>query len=172
MSRLPDRVGGWQLTRLQVPTVFALAAGKALQAAETLRPDAVLCVGQAGGRAGVTPEMLAVNRRKASIPDDAGNRPEDEPVDPEGPAAYFTTVPARKMTEAIQEAGIPAFLSFSAGTFVCNDLLYTLLRRFDGTETRVGFIHVPFLPEQAKNGQPALPPEKMILALQRAVEAL
>lgn len=172
VSRLPDRAGGWQLTRLRVPTVFGLAGEKALEAAEALRPDAVLCVGQAGGRAGVTPEVVAINLREAAIPDNAGNRPVNEPVMAGGPAAYFATVPVREMVRAIREADIPASLSLSAGAFVCNDLLYTLLEHFDGSETRVGFIHVPFLPEQAKNGQPSLAIEKITLALQRAIEVL
>ena len=172
VSRLPDRVGDWQLTRLRGPTVFGLAGEKALEAAETLRPDAVLCVGQAGGRAGVTPEAVAVNLREAAIPDNAGSRPVNEPVMAGGPAAYFATVPVREMVRAIREADIPASLSLSAGAFVCNDLLYTLLEHFDGSDTRVGFIHVPFLPEQAKNGQPSLTIEKITLALQRAIEVL
>ena len=172
VRQLPDCIGDWRLTRLRVPVVFGQAAETVLRAAEETRPDAVLCVGQAGGRVGVTPEAVAINLREASIPDNAGRRPANEPVRPDGPAAYFTTVPAREMVRAVREADIPASLSLSAGAFVCNDLLYMLLDHYDGTDTRVGFIHVPFLPEQAKEGQPALPIEKMILALQRAIETL
>lgn len=169
---LPDRIGGWELTKLEVPTVFGLAADTVLQAAEDLVPDAILCVGQAGGRAAITPEMVAINLRDASIPDNAGNRPVNVPVAEDGPAAYFTTLPVHAMTAAIRDAGIPGALSYSAGVFVCNDLLYTLLHRYHDTAVRVGFIHIPYLPEQARAGVPSLPLEKAVRGLTAAIEVL
>lgn len=172
VARLPERIGPWSLTRLRVPTVFGLAAETVLRAAETVRPDAILCVGQAGGRDAVTPEVVGINLRDARIPDNAGNQPADEPVDPDGPAAYFTTLPARAMAEAVRAAGLPCRLSYSAGTFVCNDLLYALLRRYDGTDVRVGFVHVPFLPEQAKEKAPAMSLSDMVRALTVLIGAI
>ena len=169
---LPEEIGGWRLRKLRIPTVFGQAAERVLEAAEETGPDAILCVGQAGGRAGVTPEVIAINLREASIPDNAGNRPENVPIAEKGPAAYFSTVPVREMVRRIREAGIPASLSFSAGAFVCNDVLYTLLHLFHGTETRVGFIHVPFLPEQATESQPCMALEQMTQALILAVQAM
>ena len=94
------------------------------------------------------------------------------PVIPDAPAAYFSTLPVREMVSAITAAEIPAALSYSAGAFVCNDVLYTLLHKFDGTETKVGFIHVPYLPEQAKNGEFAMPLEKIKDGLCAAIRAL
>ena len=172
VCRLPDEVGLWRLTKLQIPTVFGLAAQRVLETACRIKPDAILCVGQAGGRNALTPEVVAINLREASIPDNAGNQPANLPVDGEGPCAYFATVPVREMVAAIQSAGYPAALSYSAGAFVCNDLLYTLLHRFNGTGTQAGFIHVPFLPEQAKENQPSMPLDDMIGALTAAIGAM
>ena len=166
---LPDSIGGWTLDKLLVPTVFGLAAQRVLSRAEETRPDAILSVGQAGGRGAVTPEVVAINLREASIPDNAGQQPVQEPVVPGGPAAYFATLPVRDMAEAIRQAGLPGKLSYSAGAYVCNDLMYSLLQRYDGTAVRTGFIHVPFLPEQ---GEPSLPLSDIVRALTAAIGCL
>ena len=166
---LPEALGDYRLTKLQIPTVFGRAAGTVLEAARTLLPDVILCIGQAGGRSSVTPEVVGINLREARIPDNAGNQPENVPVVPGAPAAYFSTVPVRAMVGAIRDAGLPAALSYSAGTFVCNDVLFSLLHAFDGTQTKVGFIHVPFLPEQAKENAPALPLADIVRALTAAI---
>lgn len=169
---LPHRVGDYEITKLQIPTVFGLAARTVLTAAQELQPDVILCVGQAGGRKSITPEVVAINLREASIADNAGNQPVNVPVVAQGPAAYFATVPVRDMVKAMEQAGFPAALSYSAGTFVCNDVLYTLLHHYDGSPVRVGFIHVPFLPEQAKEGVPSMPLEQIAQALEAAIGAL
>lgn len=168
VKQLPDRVGAFDLYKLEIPTVFGMAAEKVLEAAESIRPDVILCVGQAGGRAAVTPERIAVNIRDAKIPDNAGNCPVGEFVDPDGPAAMFATVPVMKMAEAICAAGLSGAVSNSAGAFVCNDTLYLLLRHYEGTAVRVGFVHVPYLPEQ---GNPSLPLTDTTRALAAAIEA-
>ena len=123
VSRLPARVGDCVVHALQVPTVFGLAAQRVIEEAQALHPDIILCVGQAGGRAAVTPEMVAINLRYAAIPDNAGLQPQDIPCAEDGPAAYFATVPVREMARAIAQAGLPGSVSYTAGTFVCNDLL-------------------------------------------------
>ena len=167
VKQLPDRVGEYELYKLEIPTFFGIAAEKVLEAAEGIRPDVILCIGQAGGRASVTPERIAVNIRDAKIPDNAGNCPVGEFVDSNGPAAMFATVPAMKMAEAICAAGLPGAVSNSAGAFVCNDTLYLLLRHYEGTAVKVGFIHVPYLPEQ---GSPSLPLADTVRALVAAIE--
>ncbi len=169
---LPDRIGGWALTKLEIPTVFGSAAETVLRAADALHPDAILCVGQAGGRRAITPEVVAINLRDATIPDNCGYQPKNTPVAEGAPAAYFSTLPVREMAAAIQAAGIPGALSYSAGVFVCNDLLYTLLHRYDGTAVRVGFIHVPYLPEQAKEGVPSLPLADTVAGLTAAIRGM
>lgn len=172
VSRLPARVGECEVHAVQVPTVFGLAAQRAVEEAQAVQPDIILCVGQAGGRAAVTPEMVAINLRYAAIPDNAGLQPQDIPCAEDGPAAYFATVPVREMARAIVQAGLPGSVSYSAGTFVCNDLLYTLLHHYRDTDVRAGFIHVPFLPEQARDGQPAMALDDIVRALCAAIEML
>lgn len=169
VKALPDRVRDWQLKKLCIPVEYGRAAEIACRAAEETGAQVILCIGQAGGRAAVTPEVIGINLREASIPDNAGVPAQGVPIDETGPDAYFSTVPVRDMVRAIQEAGIPGNLSYSAGAYVCNDVLYTLLHRMKGTGIRVGFIHVPYLPQQ---GSPNLPLEAITSALEAAVAAL
>lgn len=166
---LPEIIGEYMLCKLEIPTVFGLAAQRVMEKAEELKPQVILCVGQAGGRSAVTPERIGVNIRDARIPDNGGNQPRGKFCVPEGPAAYFATVPVMAMEEAIRAAGLPATVSNSAGAFVCNDVLYTLLHRYAGTDVKVGFIHVPYLPEQ---GTPNLPLADTVKALMAAIEAI
>lgn len=168
VKRLPDAVGEYELYKLQIPTVFGIAAQKVMDKAAEIKPDLILCIGQAGGRAAVTPERIAVNIRDARIPDNAGNQPQGESVEPNGPAAYFSTVPVKEMVKNICALQFPAAVSNSAGAFVCNDTLYTLLHHFNGSNTQVGFIHIPYLPQQ---GAPSLPLEDTVKALIAAINA-
>ncbi len=168
VEQLPDRVGDFALCKLNIPTVFGESFRMVLEKAAELQPDVILCIGQAGGRDAVTPERIAVNIRDARIPDNGGNQPRGEFVAPEGPAAYFSTVPVEKMAQAIRNVQIPATVSNSAGAFVCNDTLYGLLHHYDGTPVKVGFIHVPYIPEQ---GTPNLPLETTVRALEAAILA-
>ncbi|MBE5779407.1 MAG: pyroglutamyl-peptidase I [Clostridiales bacterium] len=169
---LEDRIGEYTLTKLQLPTVFGKAASLLLQTAQALGPDVILSIGQAGGRKGITPEVIGINLREARIADNEGNQPENLPVVSGGPAAYFATVPVREMIAAMTAGGVPCSLSTTAGTFVCNDVLYSVLHHFEGTETRAGFIHVPFLPEQARDNAPSLPLAEIVRGLTLAVSAL
>ncbi len=167
-----DSIGDYEITKLQVPTVFGKAGQTVSAKADEIGADVVLSIGQAGGRAEVTPEMIGINLRYGRIPDNEGNVPLDEPVVEKGPAGIFATLPARKMAEAIKDAGLPGKLSLSAGAFVCNDLLYSMLYYFHGTKTRVGFIHVPYLPVQAPDGVPSLELEKIAAAIEAAIGAI
>lgn len=137
LSLLPERTDGLLLEKRVLPTAFGESWETLSRAAEEVRPDAVLCLGEAGGRREVTVERVAVNLMDARIPDNAGARPRDKSIDPYGPAAYFSTMPTREMAEAADAA-----LSYTAGTFVCNCIFYLSLRRFD---VPCGFIHVPTL---------------------------
>ena len=143
VDALPNRIGAWTLHKRLLPVEFDRAAALAKASAAECGADAILSVGLAAGRTAVTPEAIGVNVRDASVPDNAGRRPEGEPIDPNGPAAYFSTLPVREMMRAIASAGVPAKLSYTAGTYVCNDLLYTLLHCFSGTSVRVAFVHIP-----------------------------
>ena len=165
---LPEKIGEYEVCKIEIPTIFGKAAETVIEKALEVEPDLILCIGQAGGRAAVTPERIAVNIRDAKIPDNAGNLPTDTFVAKEGPAAYFSTVPVKSMADAICSADIPGAVSNSAGAFVCNDTLYLLLRHYEGTPVKVGFIHVPYLPEQ---GSPSLPLADTVRALTAAIEA-
>ena len=145
LEALPPRIGGAKLEKLVLPTVFGLSARQAQEEAEQLRPDAVVCLGQAAGRKAVTPERAALNLMDAARPDNAGNLPAEEPVVPGGPAAYFSTLPVKALAAAVREAGVPAAVSNSAGTFVCNSLMYSMLHYAASRRPGLpcGFIHVP-----------------------------
>lgn len=181
---LPEKILEYELTKMLIPVVFGEAAEMVIAEAEKIRADVVLCIGQAGGRAEICPELVGINLKNATIPDNAGNQPGDEPIAEGGDAAYFSTLPVRKIADAISAAGIPARLSYSAGAYVCNELLYSLLRHFDGGQnagkngredrqnagentrkTRVGFIHVPYIPEQGKTPSMSLDDIKTALTI-------
>ena len=169
VKELPERLENVQITKLQIPTVFEEAAACVIRAAQELQPQVILCIGQAGGRDAVTPERIGINLRDASICDNAGNCPQGVKIDPEGPDGLFSTLPVAEMAEAIRSAGLPARVSNTAGTFVCNDVLYSLLRYYQGTSVRVGFIHVPWGYGQ---GTPFLAMENTFKALCMAISVL
>ena len=168
VSRLPNQINGYALTKLLISVVFGVAAENVLRAAEELHPDVILCIGQAGGRGAITPELVAINLRYAKIPDNEGFEPKDEPIIAGGTCAYFSTLPVRQMAEAVNNAGVASQVSYSAGAYVCNDLLYTLLAHFEGSQTRVGFIHIPYCKEQSK--EPAMEISEMVKGLTVAIE--
>lgn len=172
VRQLPDRIGDYDLHKLQIPTVFGDGAGLVLKEAEKVRPDVILSIGQAGSRPAITPELVALNLREARIPDNSGAQPVNTPIVPGGPAAWFATAPVRAMSAAIREAGIPGELSCHAGTFVCNDVFYTLSHRFRDSQTLVGFIHIPVLPVQAGDKRPGMPLEQVLAGLTAAIRAL
>ncbi len=172
VQALPCQIGAFQVQKLQVPTVYGGAAELVLEQAALEAPDVILCVGQAAGRSAVTPEQIGINLRLARIPDNAGQQPQNEPVVPGGADGLFSTLPVQAMADAIQRAGLPGAVSYSAGTFVCNDLLYTLLAHYQGSQVRVGFIHVPLLPQQATAGQFSMPLADIARALEAAISVI
>lgn len=174
---LPDTIAGAHIIKQEVPTQF-LRAGTVLETTicEQL-PDVVLCIGQAGGRAAITPEKVAINLMDGNIPDNAGYQPVDTPIREDGETAYFTTLPVKAMVQKMRAAGIPAALSYTAGTYVCNYLMYTLLYLIDKKypNMRGGFIHVPYAMEQAVNkplGTPSMDLRQIAHGLEKAVEAI
>ena len=168
--RLPEEIGGYHLSKMQIPVVFGEAADTVIKVADILHPHVILCIGQAGGRSMMTPEMVGINLRHGRIPDNQGNQPQDQPCVAGGENAYFTTLPVRRMADAINAAGVPSQVSYSAGAYVCNDLLYTLLSHYKESDTRVGFLHLPYSTEQNKT--PSMELDQMIKGLTAAIEAL
>jgi pyroglutamyl-peptidase len=162
------RIGGHRIVVRQLPVEFG-ASLQVLQAAiRETKPALVLCVGQAGGRAQLSIERVAINIDDARIPDNADACPIDAPIVADGPAAYFTTLPIKAMLVAMREAGIPAEVSQTAGTYVCNHVFYGLMHALRGKpRIRGGFIHIPYAPEQAARhpGAPSLPVDVVTAAL-------
>lgn len=152
---LPDMAGDIQIVKMEIPTVFG-EAGKVVETGILQhQPDAVICVGQAGRRADIGVERVAINLVEASIPDNAGNQPMDVKVQEDGDTAYFATIPVKAMVKNIKDHGIPASISYTAGTYVCNSVMYDLLYLIDRKypSIRGGFIHVPYATEQG-GGKP------------------
>ncbi len=177
VRQMADRLGDIIVLKQNIPTAFGEAAKEVAGAVRRYEPDAVICVGESGGRARIEIEKVAVNYRNASIPDNLGACPQDEPVCAGGPAAYFATVPVRKIAADICAQGIPACVSYSAGTYVCNDTFYSLMRLIDveGLSVKGGFIHVPYLPEQAVGkgaGTPSMALPLIVKALETAAAAV
>lgn len=170
VRRLPDSAAGVPIRRLRLPTSFRRAGETLLEAVDAWRPEAVVCVGQAGGRKTVTPEKVAINYIDARIPDNDGAQPADVPIRADGPAAYFATLPVRAIDEAIRAAGVPCAVSYSAGCYVCNFVMYTLLDHLAQTAPDVlgGFIHVPYAAEQTA-GKPAGTPSLTVAQMTQAL---
>ena len=159
-----------QVIGAELPTVF----GQSVQVLRDLlrqhRPTLVLCTGQAGGRASISLERIAINVDDARIPDNAGARPIDVPVVAQGPAAYFTSLPIKAMLQAMLQQGINAEVSQTAGTFVCNHVFYGLMHELalpEWKDTRGGLVHVPWLPEQ---GQPSMRLDEIVEGLKVAIQ--
>lgn len=164
-------VSGIEVVKLEVPTVFGASIRTVQEKIEEIKPDVVLAIGQAGGRFDITVERVAINVDDARIPDNEGNQPIDHPIVDDGPPAYFSTLPIKAMVDAIRKAGIPASVSNTAGTFVCNHIMYGILHTLSQMEQpiRGGFIHVPFVPAQAI-GRPFVP-SMAIGDITKAIEA-
>ncbi|KYC65378.1 MULTISPECIES: pyroglutamyl-peptidase I [Heyndrickxia] len=163
---------GIHIVTQQVPTVFHESIRIAAEAIEREKPDVVICVGQAGGRTQITPERVAINIDDARIPDNQHNQPIDDPIAADGPAAYWSTLPIKTITRQLREAGIPAAVSNTAGTFVCNHLFYGVMHHLakNNIPARAGFIHVPYIPEQTtETGAPSMSLETIVKALEIAV---
>ena len=152
----------------QLPTVFGESIAAIEQLIQQHEPDIVICVGQAGGRLHVTPERVAINLDDARIPDNKGNQPIDQSISENGPVAYWSTLPIKRMVDNMKERNIPASVSHTAGTFVCNHVFYGLMDYITRTSSSIrgGFIHIPFIPEQT------IQKESPSLSLETIVEGI
>ena len=167
------KLNGGEISICQVPVVRYKSIETVKKAIEELQPYAVITVGQASGRAAITPERIAINVDDFRIPDNDGIQVIDEAVVEGGPDAYFTTLPIKAMVSEIQQKGIPAQVSNTAGTFVCNHLFYGIQHYLKDTNIRHGFIHIPLLPEQSVDGsQPTMKLEQIAEGLAIAAQAI
>ncbi|MBM1195013.1 pyroglutamyl-peptidase I [Pseudomonas weihenstephanensis] len=158
----------------QLPCVFSQAPAHLHALIERFTPQMVIAVGLGPGRSDIALERVAINLIDARIPDNQGEQPIDIPVAAEGPTAYFSTLPIKAMVAALRAAGIPATVSHTAGTFVCNQVFYSLQHTLAGSTVRSGFMHVPLLTEQvalAASAQPSMSQETLVKGLRVAVSA-
>jgi pyroglutamyl-peptidase len=166
-------VGGCQIVTRELPVTRFEAIDAIVKYRKETDPVLILAVGQAGGRLEITPERVAINVDDYRIPDNGGFQPVDEPIVKDAPAAYWSTLPIKAMVVAMREAGIPASVSNSAGTFVCNHLFYGLMHHLaiSGNKVRGGFVHIPYLPEQAARigAQPSMAVETIVKGLEVAL---
>lgn len=173
---LPDEIEGHKIDKLEIPTVFHKSKEVVVEQLKQKEYDIVLAIGQAGGRFELTPERVGINIDDARIPDNEGNQPIDEAIQTTGASAYFSNLPVKRMTEAIKSQGVPARLSNTAGTFVCNHILYQLgyLEATQFPNIKFGFIHVPFIPEQVtdKVEKPSMSLETIAKGLKVALEVV
>ena len=173
---LPDTIEGAEIIKLEIPTVVYKSLEVIKEAMVKYQPDVVVSVGQAGSRPDLTVERVAINMDDCRIKDNEGNQPIDEPIFEDGPAAYFATLPIKAMVNEIRDAKIPASVSNSAGTFVCNHVMYGVryMIEHDFPGTKSGFIHIPFLPQQVvdKPNMPSMALDVIVEGLTCALAAI
>ena len=176
VKQLPDTIEGAEVIKLEIPTVFRKSLEKIEENIIKHNPDVVISIGQAGGRVGITPERVSVNIDDARIPDNEGNQPIDAPIFEDGDNAYFSTLPIKAMVKEMNDNGIPGSLSNTAGTFVCNHVMYGVLymavKKYPNIKS--GFIHVPYIPSQAaaKVNQPSMSINDIIKGLSLCIKAI
>ena len=176
VKRLPDNIAGSEIIKLEIPTVRKKSLEKIEKAINEHNPDVILSIGQAGGRFDISIERIGINLDDFRIPDNEGNQIIDEPIFPDGENSYFVKLPVKAMVQNVQKNNIPASVSYTAGTFVCNHVLYGVLylieKKYKGKKS--GFIHIPFLPEQVvdKRNTPSMELSTIVKGLTAAIEAI
>ena len=165
---------GDDLVTAILPVVFGQASAQLRELINLHKPIAVLCLGQAEGRSVMTPERIAINLDDARIADNAGNQPLEQRIIADGPDGHFSTLPIEKMVVSMKAAGIPASISLSAGTFVCNHIFYVLQDYLKDSSVNSGFMHVPLMDEQRKEypNLPTMPIRQMIAGVEIALDVL
>ena len=176
VKRLPDNIAGAEIIKLEIPTVRKKSLEKIEKAINEHNPDVILSIGQAGGRCDISIERVGINLDDFRIPDNEGNQIIDEPIFPDGENSYFVKLPVKAMVQNVQKNNIPASVSYTAGTFVCNHVLYGVMylieKKYKGKKS--GFIHIPFLPQQVidKRNMPSMELNTIVKGLTAAIEAI
>jgi len=176
VKKLPDNIAGAEIIKLEIPTVRKKSLEKIEKAINEHNPDVILSIGQAGGRFDISIERVGINLDDFRIPDNEGNQIIDEPIFPDGENSYFVKLPVKAMVQNVQKNNIPASVSYTAGTFVCNHVLYGVLylieKKYKGKKS--GFIHIPFLPQQVvdKRNMPSMELNTIVKGLTAAIEAI
>ena len=173
-GEIVKQISGDNIVTAILPVAYAQSAERLLALIAEHNPDVVICLGQAEGRKEVTPERVAINLDDARLADNEGVLRNDVKILKDGPDAYFSTLPVKEIVEAIKAAEVPAAVSLSAGTFLCNHVFYVAQNKFAGTKVRSGFVHVPLMDEQAGEfpGLPTMPLDQMVTAVRAMLEVL
>ena len=173
---LPEELNGCKIIKLELPTVFKKSSEKLIEKIQSVEPNVVICVGQAGGRYDFCLERVGINIDDGRIPDNAGYQPQDEPIAANGPVAYFSTLPIKEIVKNLKENLIPSIVSNTAGTYVCNHIMYSLLHYIsqNNLDIKGGFIHVPYIPEQVldKKNMPYMELSTIVKALEISIKTV
>ena len=176
LKLLPDFIGKNQVIKLQIPTVYSKAPLNFINKLIEAKPDYAFSLGQAGGRSAVTIERVAINIDDSSTKDNEGEIRNDYIIDEEGPSAYFSTLPVKDLVKSVKDIGVPCSLSNTAGTFVCNHVMYSVLNYItkNNLKTKYGFIHIPYMHEQVleKNSVSSMSLETMVKAIREIISKL
>ena len=172
VKALPEQLGDFRLTKLLLPNIFGLAGRMLLERAEELQPDIILLTGMDSGNTHVHVDTVAVNIRDALVEDNLGHRPWNEPVIAGGPVAYMATIPAHEIVRELQKEHCPVHLGYTTGGYVCNDIFYLACHHYANSKIKVGFVHVPLLPEMVWDEGLALPLSESKAILERIIKTL
>ena len=172
VKALPEQLGDFRLTKLLLPNIFGLAGRMLLERAEELQPDIILLTGMDSGNTHVHVDTVAVNIRDALVEDNLGHRPWNEPVIAGGPVAYMATIPAHEIVCELQKEHCPVHLGYTTGGYVCNDIFYLACHHYANSKIKVGFVHVPLLPEMVWDEGLALPLSESKAILERIIKTL
>ena len=173
-GEIVKQISGENIVTAVLPVAYAQSAERLLQLIAEHNPDVVICLGQAEGRTQITPERIAINLDDARLADNQGVMRNDVPIIAGGPVAYESTLPVKEIVKAINDAGVPAAVSLSAGAFLCNHVFYLAQDYFKETNVRSGFVHVPLMDEQGPEfpGLPTMPLDQMVKAIRTMLEVL
>lgn len=172
VKALPDKIGTFSLTKLMLPNIYGLETRMLLEKAQEIEPDIILMLGMDSGTTKVHIDTVAINIQDALMEDNMGRRPWNKPIIENGPAAYFATIPAHELVQQLQKEGLHVHLGYSSGGYVCNDVFYSVAHKFNNTNTKFGFIHIPLLPQMVWDEKEALPLEQSLKIVTRIIELL
>ena len=172
VQAIPETINNYQIHKLRLPNIFDLAPRMLLEEAQRLQPDVILMTGMNSGTTKIDINLAALNIKDALVEDNMGRKPWNEPILPDAPAAYFATIPVHEIVRSLRARQLPVQLEFASGGYVCNEIFYRAAHAYTATDTQVGFVHVPLLPEMVMDENMALPLEKTVEALQAIIKEL
>lgn len=172
VKALPDKIGTFSLTKLMLPNIYGLETRMLLEKAQEIEPDIIIMLGMDSGTTKVHIDTVAINIQDALMEDNMGRRPWNKPIIENGPAAYFATIPTHELVQQLQKEGLHVHLGYSSGGYVCNDVFYSVAHKFNNTNTKFGFIHIPLLPQMVWDEKEALPLEQSLKIVTRIIELL